>query len=189
MADTDSSGSGQDWKQAELRTTGTEQSSVDNGKPRTGKDEEVEEGKYRLNEPRQMADTSSKGRIRVRRSEKEERIKTTGTLPLYPPGPGDRDGWARLIARFPELEPTFCKEGHMLSEMQKTESCIHRTLNGPTTGVDLRLRAVGNGVVPAVAARAFRELANKLKKDGNFPNILYDDRTLAKRCEINHGGQ
>jgi site-specific DNA-cytosine methylase len=44
--------------------------------------------------------------------------------------------------------------------------------------VDLRLRAVGNGVVPAVAARAFRELANKLKKDGNFPNILYDDRVI-----------
>ena len=92
--------------------------------------------------------------------------------PLYPPGPGDREGWSQLLSIVPEAEPTFC-----------------RTLNGPATGVDLRLRAVGNGVVPAVAAVAFRELANKLKKDGNFPNILYDDRTLAKRCEINHGGQ
>ena len=153
MADTDSSRSRQDREQTELWPSSSQQSSLDNGISRTGEDGEVTEERWQFNESR---------------------------YPLYPPGPGDREAWARLIARFPELEPTFCKEGHMLSEMQKTESCIHRTLNGPTTGVDLRLRAVGNGVVPAVAARAFRELANKLKKDGNFPNILYDDIRQAK---------
>ena len=119
-----------------------------------------------------MADTDAERLQGIRWTRKEERIETTGTVPLYPPGPGDREGWSQLLSIVPEAEPTFC-----------------RTLNGPATGVDLRLRAVGNGVVPAVAAVAFRELANKLKKDGNFPNILYDDRTLAKRCEINHGGQ
>ena len=74
--------------------------------------------------------------------------------PLYPPGPGDRDGWAYLLSIVPEAEPTFC-----------------RTLNGITSGVDLRLRAIGNGVVPAVAARAFRVLSEKLKKQGNFPEL------------------
>jgi hypothetical protein len=151
MANTDSSRSRQDREQTELWPSSSQQSSLDNGISRTGEDGEVTEERWQFNESR---------------------------YPLYPPGPRDRDGWNELIGFFPELEPTFCKEGHMLSEMQKTESCIHRTLNGPTTGVDLRLRAVGNGVVPAVAAVAFRELANKLKKDGNFPNILYDDRVI-----------
>jgi hypothetical protein len=98
-----------------------------------------------------MADTDAERLQRIRRAGKEERIETTGTVPLYPPGPGDRDGWAYLLSIVPEAEPTFC-----------------RTLNGPTSGVDLRLRAVGNGVVPAVAARAFRVLSEKLKKQGNF---------------------
>jgi len=135
MAYANSSGSGQDWKQAELRTTGTEQSSVDNGKPRTGKDEEVQEERREFNQSR---------------------------FPLYPPEPGDRNGWAELIELYPELEPTFCKEGHMLTEMQETESELRRTSDGTTRGVDLRLRAIGNGVVPAVAGRAFRELAREL---------------------------
>ena len=98
-----------------------------------------------------MADTDAERLQRIRRAGKEERIETTGTVPLYPPGPGDRDGWAYLLSIVPEAEPTFC-----------------RTLNGTTSGVDLRLRAVGNGVVPAVAARAFRVLSEKLKKQENF---------------------
>ena len=81
----------------------------------------------------------------------DTRGHSSSSFPLYPPGPGDRDGWAYLLSIVPEAEPTFC-----------------RTLNGPTSGVDLRLRAVGNGVVPAVAARAFRVLSEKLKKQGNF---------------------
>ena len=93
----------------------------------------------------------------------DTRGHSSSSFPLYPPGPGDREAWARLIARFPELEPTFCKEGHMLSEMQETQSELRRTSNGTTRGMDLRLRAIGNGVVPAVAGRAFRELARKLK--------------------------
>ena len=129
-----------------------------------------------------MADTSSErlqggidkhGEVQERQASadieydrRESRYDTghgISSLPLYPPGPGDREAWARLIARFPELEPTFCKEGHMLSEMQETESELRRTSDGTTRGVDLRLRAIGNGVVPAVAGRAFRELARKLK--------------------------
>ena len=119
-----------------------------------------------------MADTNAERLQGVRRSGKEERIKTTGTLPLYPPGPGDRDGWDRLLREYPELEPTFCKEGHMLSEMQETESELRRTPDGNPSGVDLRLRAIGNGVVPAVAARAIIVLTEKLKKEVDIPDII-----------------
>ena len=88
------------------------------------------------------------------RGERPARETSPEYVPLYPPGPGDRDGWAYLLSIVPEAEPTFC-----------------RTLNGITSGVDLRLRAIGNGVVPAVAARAFRVLSEKLKKQGNFPEL------------------
>ena len=124
MADTDSSRSRQDREQTELWTTGTEQSSGVGGISREGEDGEVTEERRQFNESR---------------------------YPLYPPGPGDREGWSQLLSIVPEAEPTFC-----------------RTSNGSTSGVDLRLRAVGNGVVPAVAARAFRVLSEKLKKQGNF---------------------
>jgi DNA (cytosine-5)-methyltransferase 1 len=67
------------------------------------------------------------------------------TVPLYPPGPNDREGWARMLTVMPEAQPTFC-----------------RVADGAPVGVDRRLGAVGNGVVPAVAAIAFRELAEQL---------------------------
>ena len=95
-----------------------------------------------------MADTDAERLQGIRRTRKEERIETTGTVPLYPPGPGDREGWSQLLSIVPEAEPTFC-----------------RTLNVPTTGVDLRLRAVGNGVVPAVAALAWRILSKRFIKE------------------------
>ena len=70
---------------------------------------------------------------------------------LYPPAPNDTEGWAYLLSILPQAEPTFC-----------------RTLNGATPGVDLRLRAIGNGVVPAVAARAFIVLVQKLEKESGL---------------------
>ena len=118
-----------------------------------------------------MADTRSEGLQRIRWTQQEEPSETPGTLPLYPPGPGDRDGWDRLLRQYPDLAPTYCKEGHDVQpEVQKTQSGIRRTPDGPSTGVDLRLRAVGNGVIPAVAALAFRTLARELKIEG----LLYE---------------
>ena len=174
---------------------GIEQSPGDSGLSRTGKDEQVEGRGCGLNEPRQMddseneglqgrglrdgfanpayemADPGCEGSQRIRWTQQEEPNKTPGTLPLYPPGPGDRDGWDRLLRQYPDLAPTFCKEGHDVQpEVQKTQSCIRRTPAGPLSGVDLRLRAVGNGVVPAVAALAFRTLARELKIEG----LLYE---------------
>ena len=107
----------------------------------------------------ELADTGSEGHARVRRSGKEESFQAVPTLPLYPPGPGDRDGWAYMLSVMPEAEPTIC-----------------RTINGPLSGLDLRLRAVGNGVVPAVAALAFRTLARELKIEGLLKNST-DTRT------------
>ena len=126
MADTDSSGSRQDREQTELWPSSSQQSSGVGGLSREGEDGEVTEERRQFNESR---------------------------YPLYPPGPGDREGWSQLLSIVPEAQPTFC-----------------RTLDGPSAGVDLRLRAVGNGVVPAVAALAFRTLARELK----IEELLYE---------------
>ena len=66
------------------------------------------------------------------------------TLPLYPPSPDDYEGWTHLLDVLPQVEPTFCRDAY-----------------GPTPGVDGRLRATGNGVVPAVAAFAWRYLTEE----------------------------
>ena len=116
-----------------------------------------------------MADTNAERLQGVRRARQEERIETTRTLPLYPPGPGDRDGWDRLLRQHPGLAPTYCKEGHGVQpEMPKTQSRDGRTPDGPAPGLDadIRLRLIGNGVVPAVSALAFRTLARELKIEG-----------------------
>jgi DNA (cytosine-5)-methyltransferase 1 len=61
--------------------------------------------------------------------------------PFFPPGPSDHEAWAYMLNVMPEAQPTFC-----------------RVVDGVTTRVEQRLRALGNGVVPAVAAVAFRTL-------------------------------
>jgi len=87
-----------------------------------------------------------------------------GELPLYPPGPNDHAGWEWLLARWPGLAPTYCREGHDVQpEMPTTQRDIRGASHGAPTGVDRRLTAVGNGVVPAVSAKAFRELARRLE--------------------------
>ena len=64
-------------------------------------------------------------------------------LPLYPPGPGDREGWAYLLNVMPEVKPTFCRD-----------------VDGTPTRLVQRLRACGNAVVPAVGALAYRKLTS-----------------------------
>lgn len=61
-------------------------------------------------------------------------------LPLFPPGPEELDGWREVLKQRPDLEPSVC-----------------RIPNGLDNRVD-RLRACGNGVVPLVAAYAYRTL-------------------------------
>ena len=120
-----------------------------------------------------MADTDAERLQGLRRTGQEERTETTATLPLYPPGPKDFYGWDRLLRQYPDLAPTYCKEGHVVQpEMPKTQSRDGRTPDGPAPGLDadIRLRLIGNGVVPAVSALAFRTLARELKIEG----LLYE---------------
>lgn len=66
------------------------------------------------------------------------------SLPLFPPGPQSLDLWARVLAEAPTLEPALCKFAH-----------------GSPNRVD-QLRALGNAVVPLVAAVAFLALTERL---------------------------
>jgi DNA (cytosine-5)-methyltransferase 1 len=60
---------------------------------------------------------------------------------LFPPGPADLDRWREILRCDPALEPGVCRESDGISARVE------------------RLRALGNGVVPLVAAYAFRTLA------------------------------
>lgn len=63
--------------------------------------------------------------------------------PPWPPGPADTDGWREYLKTWPGLEPSVLRGPY-----------------GMANRVD-RLRACGNGVVPAQAALALRDLARR----------------------------
>ena len=132
LADSDHGGGGEDLQPPELRATGTEQPPGDSGQTGSGEDGEIEGwGNGDINEPR---------------------------LPLYPPGPGDHEGWQWLIERWPELAPTACKEGHdVQSEVSEVKSQIRSSPDGASAEFpnEVMLRAIGNGVIPLVAAYAW----------------------------------
>ncbi|AXX98651.1 DNA cytosine methyltransferase [Profundibacter amoris] len=67
---------------------------------------------------------------------------------VFPPGPDDLAGWRDYLRSAPQLEPGLCRGADGLA---------HRVN---------RLRLCGNGVVPLVAAHAFRILAARFKDDG-----------------------
>ena len=92
-----------------------------------------------------MAHTDAERLQGVRWPREEECLETTWSIPLYPPNPSQREEWSQLLSEVPEVEPTFCRD-----------------VNGLMPGMDRRLRAIGNGVVPAVAATAWLNLTEKL---------------------------
>ncbi len=75
-------------------------------------------------------------------------------LPLYPPGPGDIDGWRAVIERAPQFEPAVC-----------------RMADGMASRLD-RLRMLGNGVNPLQAAYALRTLATRLARRSSAASLL-----------------
>jgi len=64
------------------------------------------------------------------------------SIPTWPPGPSDIYGWEQVIRERPDLAPALTKE---------TERSFRGVDDGPAHRVD-RLKATGNGVVPAVVA-------------------------------------
>jgi DNA (cytosine-5)-methyltransferase 1 len=103
----------------------------------------------RINPARELDRTDGAGlEGRVQRS-----VGSANKTAAWPPGPGDADGWRRWLEGAPGTEPA-----------------LRRSADGLAGGVDgdwnaqrtERLRLLGNGVVPLVAAHAFRTLKARL---------------------------
>jgi hypothetical protein len=85
-----------------------------------------------------MGDANGAG-LEGRNADQQQRAD--GEQP-FPPGPTDKTGWERFLRERPDLEPA-----------------VRGGADGLACRVD-RLRLCGNGVVPLVAAYAFRTLAS-----------------------------
>ena len=70
-------------------------------------------------------------------------------VPLFPPGPDDRDAWATVLAERPDLAPA-------------TQCELRRVADGVAGRAD-RLRLLGNGVVDLQGAYAFCALLSRLR--------------------------
>ena len=70
------------------------------------------------------------------------------TIPTWPPGPSQSDEWGRVLTDRPDLAPALTK---------KAESQFRGMVDGRSHRVD-ELKALGNGVVPAVVALFLRRL-------------------------------
>ena len=81
--------------------------------------------------------------------QEHERLQRRGVRPestgsSFPPGPNDLDAWARVLAEVPSLEPAVCRVATGVRDRTH------------------RLAALGDAVVPAQAAMAFRELKERI---------------------------
>ena len=77
----------------------------------------------------------------------------------YPPGPDDADGWREYLARYPGLEPARAQSKVRRSVDELADQLDVRVRGGECTCSRIaQLRVLGNGVVVAQGALAFREL-------------------------------
>lgn len=86
--------------------------------------------------------------------------------PRWPPGPEDTDRWNAVLAVWPGLSPAVAPGGgagaaQRLGAGASAQPEFLGVADGLADRVE-RLHSIGNGVVPAVAARAFVELAAAL---------------------------
>lgn len=93
-------------------------------------------------------------------------------LPLFAPGPGDFEAWAKALENSPYLEPAICRvvDG-MASELDPTRASIEFEVPTPEQYINSalryrtdRLRLCGNGVSPLAAAYAYRTLTDALRE-------------------------
>ncbi|MBM3299661.1 MAG: DNA cytosine methyltransferase [Deltaproteobacteria bacterium] len=73
-------------------------------------------------------------------------------LPTWPPGPDELDQWEQVVSIDPTLEPTLCGMADGVAMGLEQSACQNRKE---------RIRALGNAVVPVVAAVAFLTLARR----------------------------
>ena len=71
-----------------------------------------------------------------------------GGYPIWPPSPSDADGWAEILMERPDLAPALTKDAL---------ATICGVADGATRRVD-RLKALGNGIAPAVVAEFLRTI-------------------------------
>lgn len=90
-------------------------------------------------------------------------LERAGGERAYPPGPGDDHGWRDWLRRHPDTEPA-----------------VRRGADGLAYRVD-RLRLCGNGVVPLVAAYAWRTLSARL---GLPPRQGGGPLTMSIGCQV-----
>ena len=89
----------------------------------------------------ELAHACCEGLQGVRLTGETEPGERPTVIPLYPPRPSDREGWAYMLSEMPEALPHFCILG-----------------DGTPSQLEQQLRSYGNGVVPAVAAIAWCHL-------------------------------
>ena len=76
---------------------------------------------------------------------------SSGTIPTWPPSPSDADGWAEILMERPDLAPALDKEAE--SQFRgMAHGATHRLDIPPANDRVNRLKALGNGIVPAVVA-------------------------------------
>ena len=76
----------------------------------------------------------------------EQGITQQDIRTVFPPSPVYLDGWARVLTEMPSLEPAVCNLAYGLASNSDRSH---------------RLRLLGNGVVPLVAAHALRTLLHR----------------------------